>query len=223
MGVFLTSEQANLSRRVMRRLPQSFLGRALFTWFNPGSGTGYMFAVSNLAGTALMIVVCSAVMATFAPFAGPKWWDHLWQFSLLAVSYVTFYLGLGRLLGGLATRSRASMGVRMIIQLALVALGTGVPLSIHLMSPELRDSYSIIELTNPFMTLYEAVGDRAINPDIYFVTIVMPILALLVFIANLPGVAAEVAKVRIATPPRVREDEAAAVVAKPPLEPTPFA
>ena len=41
MGCFMTGEAPQLSQRVKRRLPQSFLGRTFFTWFNPGPGTGY--------------------------------------------------------------------------------------------------------------------------------------------------------------------------------------
>src|SRR5262245_19498007 len=47
-GAFLCGETAQLSPRAKRQLPQSLLGRALLTWFNPGSGTGYMFAMLNL-------------------------------------------------------------------------------------------------------------------------------------------------------------------------------
>src|SRR5262249_11582954 len=47
-GAVLTGETAELSPRARRNLPQSFLGRMLFTWFNPGSATGYIFTVVNL-------------------------------------------------------------------------------------------------------------------------------------------------------------------------------
>ena len=36
---------AALSPRVKRDLPQTLLGRIFLTWFAPGPGTGYMFAV----------------------------------------------------------------------------------------------------------------------------------------------------------------------------------
>ena len=47
MGAFLVGEEAQLSPRARRRLPQSLLGRVVFTWFNPGSGTGYIFCIAN--------------------------------------------------------------------------------------------------------------------------------------------------------------------------------
>ena len=51
----MTGESARLSPRTLRSLPQSFLGRALFTWFNPGSGTGYLFAVTNMLAIVLIL------------------------------------------------------------------------------------------------------------------------------------------------------------------------
>src|SRR5207244_3847235 len=57
MGIFMTCEGAELSPRVKRDLPQSFLGRLFLTWFNPGSGTGYVFAAINLVGAAMLISV----------------------------------------------------------------------------------------------------------------------------------------------------------------------
>ena len=43
--------------RVKRRLPQSFLGRAFLTWFTPGPGSGYVFAVANLGSALLLVLV----------------------------------------------------------------------------------------------------------------------------------------------------------------------
>ena len=47
MGTMLTAERPEMSQRVRRRLPQSFLGRMFFTWLNPGPASGYMFVVAN--------------------------------------------------------------------------------------------------------------------------------------------------------------------------------
>ena len=76
MGVMMTGELPRLSNRAKRRLPQSFLGRAFLTWFNPGPGTGYLFAVSNLLG-ALVLVFMAVAYHAFVPrparvfFGGP--------------------------------------------------------------------------------------------------------------------------------------------------------
>ena len=47
MGTLTLSESPELSPRVQRRLPQTFAGRSLLTWFNPGPGTGYVFAICS--------------------------------------------------------------------------------------------------------------------------------------------------------------------------------
>ena len=67
MGVFMTGESPDLSLRVKRRLPQSFLGRALWTWFNPGPGTGYVFALANCAATFTLTIVGMAVLVRLRP------------------------------------------------------------------------------------------------------------------------------------------------------------
>ena len=56
-GALLTGENAQLSPRAKRNLPHTLIGRVLLTWFNPGSASGYTFAMLNLAmviGTVLL-------------------------------------------------------------------------------------------------------------------------------------------------------------------------
>ena len=85
MGTLMTGESPELSARVKRNLPQSFLGRAMFTWFNPGPGTGYMFALANCAGTVVLILVA---VAGFAELSSPGW-----QYWMQGHGYPNFGLG----------------------------------------------------------------------------------------------------------------------------------
>jgi len=55
-GAMMTGEQPTLSHRVRRALPQSLLGRAFGAWFNPGGGSGYVFAAANLLTLALLAI-----------------------------------------------------------------------------------------------------------------------------------------------------------------------
>src|SRR5205823_4583078 len=95
-GAFLTGETAQLSPRAKRQLPQSFLGRMLFTWLNPGSGTGYVFAMLNL-----LAVMGFAGGAVF--YAYITSYEHLpklpeWStYNICLTGYVLGYLGLVRL------------------------------------------------------------------------------------------------------------------------------
>lgn len=58
-GALMSGETAELSPRARRELPHSVLGRTALTWFNPGSGTGYVFAVLNMLVLVLVTVVLS--------------------------------------------------------------------------------------------------------------------------------------------------------------------
>ena len=58
-GALMSGETADLSPRARRELPQSVLGRTALTWFNPGSGTGYVFAILNMTVLVLVSIVLS--------------------------------------------------------------------------------------------------------------------------------------------------------------------
>ena len=58
-GALMSGETAELSPRARRELPQSVLGRTALTWFNPGSGTGYVFATLNLAVLVVLTIMLS--------------------------------------------------------------------------------------------------------------------------------------------------------------------
>jgi len=103
MGALMTGESPVLSPRVKRRLPQSFLGRVFLTWFNPGPGTGYLFAVCGALGALVLVVAVVGVMATLAPGAFSRGWsagdvERMLVFGVLVVAYLTVYLGIGLLI-----------------------------------------------------------------------------------------------------------------------------
>lgn len=230
MGIFMVGESNELSQRVKRQLPQTFMGRTLFTWFNPGPATGYMFAVANLAGAIFVcaigyIVALAVFPAGGGPFGGGLTWeDSLFNLAGLGFCYVVIYLGLGRLLVGLL-RKRLNIGlmVGVLLQVLLLLAGCLIPLTLHWMS-DARDSYSLLELPNPIWSLAVATfeprlaGDFA---DIAVMRLVLPVVALVVFLLNLPGVVAEVRHVRIGKPRRVAEEDQAlaALHAPPPVAP----
>jgi hypothetical protein len=210
MGLLMVLEQPNLSPRVKRSLPHSFLGRMCLTWFNPGPGTGYLFAVSNLvaAGTIAMGGLAWLNATGFTPNWGPvsatTFAMRLTSFTVLATSYVVLYLGLGKLVVRWLRRwlSAGFIG-GVAVQGLVLAVGTGVPLVIYGMGPMRGDGYTLLQMTNPFWTLAEAIDDRAGALDIDLVAYIVPTLAVVVFLLNLPGVIAEIRHVRIAAPARV--------------------
>jgi len=215
MGSFMVGESPELSLRVRRQLPQSFLGRLFLTWFNPGPATGYVFAVAGLLGA--LAITCLAVGAwellAVRPASVP--WsfisvDSLLVFAVLAVSYATIYLGLGLLVMTLLRRvTRTGLLLSLLIQLLLVLLGCGVPLFVEtMMSQGRRTEYSLLQMSNPFWTLAEMTDSTTLPIEAWTLVFVLPVAAIFVFALNLPSVMREIRHVRIAKPARVAEEDA---------------
>jgi hypothetical protein len=127
-GACLMGEAAILSPRVKRSLPQSFLGRMCFTWFNPGSGTGYTFTVANLL-TLLIVTVAAGLTAEMEGFAAARGNLDWLLFATLAVAYVVLYLGVGRLLVLLLRQlGRVTMLLTFLVNVFLAVVGVAIPL-----------------------------------------------------------------------------------------------
>jgi hypothetical protein len=208
IGAMMTGEAPQLSPRARRSLPQSFLGRAFLTWFNPGSGTGYAFAVANLAALAIMVAAAGIYAQWLSVPGAPD--DVEWLLlSMMCVSYVAAYLGVGRLLllfvrrfvwGGLA--------MAFVIQIFLAAMGAVLPFLIQLMALGVTyaDEYTLLQTTNWAWTLYAVADEEIVGVD-NWVYVIVPMIALGVFLLNLAFAAREVAAEREQTPQRVVEDE----------------
>ena len=211
-GALMTGESSLLSRRVRRGLPQSSFGRSLFTWFQPGSGTGYVFAVANLAAWALTLCAASTVTESWG--AQTFYADatrSLIVFCLLGFSYSIAYLGAGRLvIAALRRWTIVSMLGAFLIHFLLVLAGSGIPYVIQMTTAEMRNlNYSYLQVTNPIWTLAYLIDDRNLPAETIPLLLAIPGVALCVFIANLPSIVREIHQSRLALPQRVMEDEAA--------------
>ena len=222
----MSGEWPQLSTRVKRQLPQTFLGRTLFTWFNPGPGTGYVFAVCGVAAGFLIVSIGVFLDQTVAwrdsrPWSGTEI-SCVLVFGTLATSYVTIYLGSGLLLiRGFRRLFPSGLILGALIQVSLAATGIVAPLVIQSSSSRWSwDQYSLLQMPNPFWTLAHIVDRNALPTETPVLMAVLPLLALLVFVLNLPGVAREVRHVRIARPARVVEEDAELMPAAVSLEPT---
>src|SRR5207248_2057894 len=139
-GAFLTGETAELSPRALRRLPQSFLGRMLFTWFNPGSATGYTFAILNLAAFVLVVTLVppngpqpqsklAGVVPALRLLPGV---EHWLLFAACILGYVAGYLGLTRLVVIAARRvTYVGMPAVFLCHVIVIASGILVPLLVQ--------------------------------------------------------------------------------------------
>jgi len=204
-GSLMTGELAELSPRVQRSLPRTALGRILLTWFNPGSGTGYVFAVANLATVILTLGI-------FGEFTLDEDLSYWWNYALAMIAYLAIYLGLGRLVIMFARRYiRFGAVVGFLIQAIVISLGSIIPATLQLaMFRIFGDDYTPLQWPNWFWTLLE-LGEQ----NSYSVTYIDSVSALLalalvavpMMLVNLAVAAKEVAATRIAAPVRVMEEE----------------
>jgi len=210
MGVFMTCESPVMSERVKRSLPASFLGRMLFTWFNPGPGTGYMFATGNMLAVAILAVI---IMLAAGTRSGVTFNEDVPWMALLACCYVIVYLGIVRLLISVARRvTYCGMLLGAMIHVLLLVGGMATALSVQ-WGIFYEFSYSPLQIPNPFWTLFKAAEG---NIDIYttpalpgipIVPVVMVAAALAVLLANLFAVTGALSHVHAPTPERVIADE----------------
>lgn len=208
VGALMTGEAPQLSPRAKRSLPQSFLARSFLTWFNPGSGTGYAFTVANMTALAC-VSIAAGTAAQWLGFDGqPR--DQQWiAFSLMALCYITAYLGIGRLIllflrryvwGGLA--------MAFVVQLFVASMATVVPFLLQFTSRwgSMIDEYTLIQVPNWAWTMY-AIADNDLTGADNLVYLIVPAVAFIVFFVNMMFTAHEVAAEREQTPQRVIEDE----------------
>lgn len=203
MGGLMTGERPELSPRVRRGLPKSFLGRMAFTWFNPGSATGYAFAVTNAVAVLLAVVFFWTTTSNLRQAR----FNYL-EAAALAVSYMAIYLGIGRMvLMALRKVADFSVVVALMIQSLIVVLGVLLPVLLHSIAywnqPGFR--YTWLQIPNWGLTIATAV-DRpgGVTPG---VPLAVHATAVAVFVLNLILAAKEVHQLRETTPERVLEDE----------------
>ena len=200
-GIFFAAESPRLSLRVRRRLPQSFLGRVLFTWFNPGPGTGLMFSVGGALTVWLLTELAARWSSTWIP-------DTLRMFCAAGVAYLAIYLGAEVLILRLLRRFVAvGVNTGLVVHLLLVLFGAALPSILSLVLYPTVD-YGPLHFLNYFYTLpMIAVDSRRLlaAPLVEFLAGA----AAVVLGLNLPGVVREIAQVRIAAPARVVEEEQA--------------
>jgi hypothetical protein len=210
MGAIMNGEAGEMSRRVKRRLPQSTLGRALFTWLNPGSGSGLMFAVANLT-TIVLLGVGGLFIHSYSAITarGSVGTEPCLYFLLIGWGYVVAYLCLGRLAVALLRQfAVVTMMACVLIHILLVLAGSGIPTTIQWMSVAMQHrDYSYLQLTNPFWSLSHIVKG-SLPAEATVLLIVVPTAAICMLLANMPSVVRELRQVRSLPPARVLEDEA---------------
>ena len=223
LGGLMTGESPELSLRVRRRLPQSFLGRVLLTWFNPGPGTGYLFALGGMLGAAAMAGLALGLwemtgVARSRRF-GPNWPDAVLVFGGLCVCYMAIYLGVGLLVIRLLRRyTRFDVLFAVLVYGLMVLAGCGLPPLVQELSAQWRrEGYTLWQITNFVWTLEYVTESRAWSSQtLNLVLVLLPVAAVGVLALNLPAIVREVQYVRVPKPARVSEEDAALAPPPPP-------
>lgn len=224
-GTFLTGELAQLSPRVRRALPQSVFGRLMLTWFNPGSGTGYIFAVVNLTSIFVLTILLYHGAKTFSADHVQRWHTEIWHSTWLMICYMAGYLGVGRLFTLLLRRRYyINVTVTFLFQVAIIAFGALIPTVLQFLVLDFSNTYTELQATNWLWTLAECLDDdlpHEIIAGVPLVTVIVTAGAAVIFFTNVVLASREVEQVRQAAPERVLQDEAELhpPVAEPPLNP----
>ncbi len=215
MGTLLSSESPDLSHRVQRELPQSIVGRWLLGWLNPGPGTGYAFAVIQVT-TAILILTglnfachLNWIQPT-NPFGGMvvNNFGEILPAMIVVWCYVVIYLGIGKLLVSLLRRfSTVGVLASFLLHVILVMVGAGVPYGIQMSVPQWRDmGFNALQWSNPFWGTVDTLDNRLDAETIVYLSALVGV-ALSVLLVNLPSVAREVVRERIALPSRIAQEE----------------
>lgn len=187
MGVLMVGESGRLSPRVRRGLPKSFLGRMLLTWFNPGPGTGYFYAVTQFGAGVVLVaggLVLNALL-NFDPNGFVVDQEELSWFSAMAFCYLVIYLGAGRLAMMLLGMLRVGgLVASLLVSVVLLVLGWLVPLVLQLFLMR-NDDYTPLQITNAYWTLIETFegGNDALSFGLPIGPATVPIVPLLLFLA----------------------------------------
>ena len=198
MGTLMLAESPELSPRVQRTLPQTTFARMVLTWFNPGPGTGFMYALtSGVAGIVTMSLMLYSPSSSGGVFPV--------AYGLLMIGYLCMYLGATRLISIALCRRFGYLFVFPIAVLsALLILGCSVPSIVMLLTTgEPSQQYTSIEFSNWVWTLEQALDRSSLSDSTVMMAAVCGGALLMI---NLFFLFREFSYRRIAEPQRVRQD-----------------
>jgi hypothetical protein len=217
MGSLMTGEWPHLSRRVQRSLPTSIMLRPFVSLLNPGPGSGYLFAISNL--TTLIVLGMTGILLVGwinglrglgTAGGGRPSIETAIYFAIFAWSYVVAFLGFGRLIiNALRKWAFVPMTAAFLIHLVMFLAAIGIPTVLQLTSRELRNSgYTLWQMTNPVWTLGELASRGPDNVQAQVLVLILPTVALVALVLNMRSVATELLLQKTPVPVRIIEDEA---------------
>ena len=222
MGLVLVGEPEQLSARVKRSIPKSYLGRAVTAFFLPGSGRGLLFAVCNMWLCIAIFTIIHLVAPWIPESTGSivNWgrtnnltdWSSGTRIviaSCLAAIYPTFYLSLIYLFFSRLRKHGYKVTGRLglLIGLLLVASISGSLLLFHynILQDDRWQFYSIEQTLNWHWTATEFANNGFASGNLLMITTVVALMSAVCAIAILRA-SKELFQEQVATPERVHEE-----------------
>ncbi len=204
-GAVMSGEQPVLSQRIRRSLPQSFLGRVFLSWFSPGPGSGYVFAIANLGllgGLGCLAILTSNSTRGSADMTAVSAIVLLW-------CYTVAYLGLGRFVITLLRKfAPLSLFGCFLVQLLLVLGGCGLPFLLQTIHSRMRLlNISLVQVPSPVWSIGRLMQGGMSAPQELTLMVSVVAVAVVALLLNLVLAGHEARRLRLAKPQRLVEDD----------------
>lgn len=220
IGALITGERGVISPRAQRSLPKTFIGRVFLTWMYPGAGLGYVFLIAMYA--ALVITLCGIELYFENSLQNSFGRNSVIATGYMLLCYLAIYLGFNRIVmlavpKYLPGRMVASVAL-MVVTLVFAHL---IPLFLVYYFNDYRQfDYGWHQAFNIIWSTNEAMD--SVSLDIGASIVIVTLFAIGIFGLNLLLSTKDVMLVRVAQPPRVREEESIDEPAEEPEAPNPF-
>ncbi|KAA5542228.1 ABC transporter permease [Roseiconus nitratireducens] len=212
VGVFTCGESVELSPRVRRGLPATYLTRMLFTWWMPGPGTGFMFVVSTALSGLIVMTGVGQIAEAWHVRRAPDTLSV--YFAAMMAGYLLAYLGTVRLLAmPFLKRFGPSfippLAAALVVVFAAVIVPATVDVALH---GEIQSDYTVVHAFDWMWTWDQALSSGGLSRVIALLILAVGVLILCV---NLISLFREFRRRRIAIPTRVIQDREAAAAPDP--------
>ncbi len=217
LGALITGERGIISPRAQRALPKTFLGRVFLTWLYPGAGLGYVFLVCLYAALVGSVIVTELYF--YSMFRQQNAGRSIFPVGCLLLGYLAGYLGVNRLiLLAVPRQLPARMIGSVALLVATLVLVHLIPLFFVYYANDYREfPYGWHQAFNIFWSTAEALDN--VSPNIGGSIVIVTLCAIAVFGLNLVLCTRDVMLVRVAVPPRVREEGMVGQAAPAPTNP----
>ncbi len=207
VGALICGEIGVISPRAQRQLPQTLFSRALLTWFNPGSGTGYVFVIVSFASLVMLVGLQELYLSMQPNFSRQGLNHSVALFGYVLLCYLTSYLGVTRLIMlKLGKMVPARMIASVAITVVLLILGSLLPLIVVFTLNDYNEfSYAAHQFSNFFWTLIE-LADGNNRSELAISVLLLTLASMAIFVLNLFTLSRELMVVRIEAPLRVQDE-----------------